>query len=1136
MSDAAPLPAVLVDLDPDESRVYFGPFKSPEKKYLGPGLAVTQPATPSPLRRSPRLSSPIPNPFGQSADEDEGDNRDEDDDEDLSRSRSGTPDNDRWQPDEPSSVLATRITRAHDNPSPPPAAPVQDFDSGPPTPVLYPTSFIIPDSSSALSRGGSPFAPRPPPSPQNNLQHDLISFDSFSTSVDLLSTQPIASTSFIPPETHNPSVDELLSSWSPSARDTPAASVSPPPSEVEGGSSKGKARASPESTPDTAEEQAVANALIFPDALDSAPSLQADTPNVDPQPSDNDIPRTPLRRSTRPRRSTTPHAHLVPLPSSDDESPARTHLTPSSALTKKKRRKGTEGNTAVVPETSNSQRGEADLLNGTSSMSEEDWEMKRRRERGERKQAMANGTPRTLLQRQLGSLSPGSANLLTQLLPPSKPSPVREQDESLQPTFSFSVFPVVNPAHTTPVRMTSPIRTSPERRAKPRSPNRIQFQAPSLSDPNRTPARRIPVEQAVARGQISPQKGAQLLTNNLDAVGTIPRAPVFHIPPQDSPARRVNVAVPSADQGKWQGMRFGSPTRGRSRERSGSVEPRPPWNGSGSNAGPSDLGASASKLRSSPSRSSSAPLKKGNLPFPLTPSGSDRPAPIPELDEKILSPNTDATAPSPVLGVIKVSRSNLKQPTSRIPRIGTKPYARPAAKPPSDKGGKAPAAATRQVVETAREPPSKTIKVARTGSGSSSDDMKTAEAGASGLKRKRVPSPQTRARPVVLIRQVVPTKFASKPVPVQTAPSPVKRPAVAKFRMVDLHARPVDADPKPPNTESSAEPTPAPEPEPVLVDPLRSPPVSSPPPVISPEFTNDPAPQPPSSPPPDAAEPGTVRRTTRLRKSVFPASTSASASAGPQPLPTRRKVGSQQPPSGSGVFAGMTAVALKALTSSNTTKNQKYLAAKLETEVVRMEGERPESPAVKIRTIAQREQDEKGTQRKARAARRARRSEDGFSEGEGDAGDESAADTYSDMDSSPVRRHRRGPGDEEDYETPKMNGSKRARAGSMDDDDGPAEKKRVKWDRGLSTAVYLDEVEPRTMVHPKENMVKKGCLAPTAKAIRLDPLGNHPNAESPLKDLVEENIIVKKFVYDNDEPALPVVVVKNTRSKAKKKS
>jgi hypothetical protein len=604
---------------------------------------------------------------------------------------------------EPSSVLASRITRAHDNPSPPPSASVHDLDSGPPTPVLYPTHsipFAIPDSPSPFSRGGSPFASRPPPSPQNNLQHDLISFDSFSASADPLPTHPIASTSFIPAVTHNPSVDELLSSWSPSARDIPAPSVSPPTSEVAGVNAKGKARASDELTPEAAEEQAVVNALIFPDRMDAAPSAPGNTTHADSQLSDTDAPRTPLRRSTRPRRSGTPHAHLVPLPSSDDESPTR-KSTPSSAHTKKKRRKGTERSTSIPRGTSDPQSGEADI----PVMSEEDWETRRRRERGERKQAMANGTPHTLLQRQLGSLSPGSANLLTQLLPPSRPSPVREQEESLQPTFSFSVFPVANPDHSTPGRMTSPIRASPERNAKPRSPNRIQFQAPSLNDPNRTPARRIPVEQAVARGQISPQKGAQLLANTLDA-GAALRAPVFHIPPQDSPARRVNVAAPSAGQGKWQGLRFGSPTRGRSRERSGSVEPRPPWNGSATAAGPSDLGASASKSRHSPSRTISAPIKKGKLPFPLTPSASDRPAPIPELDDKVLSPNTDAPAPSPVLGIIKVPRSNLKQPTSRIPRIGTKPYARPATKPASDRGGKAPAAATTQkVVETARQPP-----------------------------------------------------------------------------------------------------------------------------------------------------------------------------------------------------------------------------------------------------------------------------------------------------------------------------------------------------------------------------------------------------------------------------------------------
>jgi len=94
-------------------------------------------------------------------------------------------------------------------------------------------------------------------------------------------------------------------------------------------------------------------------------------------------------------------------------------------------------------------------------------------------------------------------------------------------------------------------------------------------------------------------------------------------------------------------------------------------------------------------------------------------------------------------------------------------------------------------------------------------------------------------------------------------------------------------------------------------------------------------------------------------------------------------------------------------------------------------------------------------------------------------------------------------------------------------------KKRVKWDRGLYSEIFLDEIEVKPKKRPKEDIIKKGCLAPTAKALRLDTLGNTINADLPLTDLVHENIVVKKFVYDNDvEPEVPVV--KTTRSRSKK--
>ncbi|KAJ7063285.1 hypothetical protein C8F01DRAFT_69162 [Mycena amicta] len=148
-----------------------------------------------------------------------------------------------------------------------------------------------------------------------------------------------------------------------------------------------------------------------------------------------------------------------------------------------------------------------------------------------------------------------------------------------------------------------------------------------------------------------------------------------------------------------------------------------------------------------------------------------------------------------------------------------------------------------------------------------------------------------------------------------------------------------------------------------------------------------------------------------------------------QPLvfPSRSRHDARRRPisctSATGPFAGMTAVALKALTSSNTTKNQRYLAAKLETQVIKKEGDRPESPGMKVRTVSQREADERGAKRKERAARRARRGED-VTEEEAMGMGHDEMDVDSDLDSSPLPRHRRGPGDEEDYETPRPNGKR----------------------------------------------------------------------------------------------------------------
>ncbi|EGO18585.1 hypothetical protein SERLADRAFT_480710 [Serpula lacrymans var. lacrymans S7.9] len=294
--------------------------------------------------------------------------------------------------------------------------------------------------------------------------------------------------------------------------------------------------------------------------------------------------------------------------------------------------------------------------------------------------------------------------------------------------------------------------------------------------------------------------------------------------------------------------------------------------------------------------------------------------------------------------------------------------------------------------------------------------------------------------------------------------------------------------------------------------------------------------------PQSEAEPSSkVRRTSRKRKPTLPSS-DVFGTVVTRPLQPRKRAPTSTRSDSDG-FQGMSAVALKALTSSNTTKNQ-HFSVKLETKVVRKEGIRPESPTMKARTILQKQREEKDKQRKDRAARRARRSEDGPELGDADAvtesGDRSAMESDDDENSDRARlgKHRRGPGDEEDYETPERI-SRPVKRLKCVDGEGQVEvqKKQVKWDRGLSTTIYLDELHPKPKTPSMNRSTRKGCLTPAVKALRLDTLGNIMNANTPLTDLVHENITVTKFVYDNDQEAQPevdTIPVKITRSKSKK--
>ncbi|KLO18604.1 hypothetical protein SCHPADRAFT_819561 [Schizopora paradoxa] len=117
-------------------------------------------------------------------------------------------------------------------------------------------------------------------------------------------------------------------------------------------------------------------------------------------------------------------------------------------------------------------------------------------------------------------------------------------------------------------------------------------------------------------------------------------------------------------------------------------------------------------------------------------------------------------------------------------------------------------------------------------------------------------------------------------------------------------------------------------------------------------------------------------------------------------------------------------------------------------------------------------------------------------------------------------KHRRGPGEEEDYESPvrpEQNGGK-----------------RVKWDFGLHTEVYVDEIE-FNLERPVRSAPTDG-LRSSSQKIPLDNMGNLLNKEEPV-DLVPEKVVVTKYVYDNDElpPPAPTPAPRTTRSKSKGK-
>ena len=389
---------------------------------------------------------------------------------------------------------------------------------------------------------------------------------------------------------------------------------------------------------------------------------QADTPSriqeslthtSEPAPS-------PLRRSTRPRKSVTPNINLNPPIARSPALPA----TPSSARTQvKKRLKSFEPNDEVVNDSQDEDEGIRASPSPASTVV-------RMRHRSPSKTPMS-------FKRELGSLSPTSSNLLAGLAFTPAPdngdgtdapaNPLESSDA--QPTFSFSVFaPPSEPAGpSTPMRSAGPVRLASP--TKTTTPAKFRMQTSATNNATSTPARRIPISEAIAQGQISPQKAAQLgyKPNGTSSTSV------------STPARRVLITEPSAPSNlKSTPLRYASPVRALPAKRGLSTVPVH-----------RAIESVKGKEKALPAQGSSSIVAE--LPYPLIPLSS-RTSPVPP------SSTTEGAAPEVTVSRASPAKPALKQVTSKIPRIGRKPYTRPA----EPKAGEKSKSATSRLVNQAK--------------------------------------------------------------------------------------------------------------------------------------------------------------------------------------------------------------------------------------------------------------------------------------------------------------------------------------------------------------------------------------------------------------------------------------------------
>ncbi|KAL5529175.1 hypothetical protein ACEPAG_5149 [Sanghuangporus baumii] len=1248
------------------AKIYFGKFQTPEKKLAAlvdsavpsvqPNALNTSTVGSSSLRRSPRLSlSTAREDMEDSAvEQSEQEEDDEDEREDSSLENRGSEiQKGSWQnppfleflrKDEPSSAIASRIMRAHDNPSPPPKSLRLSLSSRSSSNLIspdalpfargsaessddavelllesnndFPNSFTPPPVASDMTPLPTPTIQRQStrsPTPrafndasssqilQDDSEPDLISFDR-----SVLISPPIGI------EVHSPSpqhpqqltIDDLLFS---SPLQTSAPNEDSRDQESSCTSTSGASL-----LPEFASRSQSFSQQTSPiDAL----RVAVDQPGIDVRKDEvNKAPKTPDRRGDRSEvdqevEQATPTMHLsVPaLSPSLRRSPRLSSLpdvtsqaTPrpfaSGRLSRPRtpktegyqgRKRRREGSGRLTRMSLTPRKGGWPSESDGSGTETELFQSPSKGRRDRKRIKKTTGLSSDTVDAQLAeSLSPGSTLILTSLIsseslastaksnedaiPPSTPrkheSTSSTEDHDMKSPTKSSMSPILStvqrpPPGTFRPSVLTPARGNPARpHLVPPSPLKMTLTPASRDDPNRTPARRIPVKDVNNHASLNQPNGVRPAAPVFSR--PVFSRPVFSRPPVDRNTAKQTVppkqALPSEPISKVFTLRPRdrpvSQASSSSRSRSVSVEP-PEVKPRLDEQKEAVLVPAANEMsmdvsNTSPSELSDSSTKRAPSPPVKTPTPPDPSKPARRAESRIPRPGA-STKPS------SAQRSKLPMPSARRPN------------------GQLVAPAPSRVPPPKKAPMSRVAQLG-SNSASSSDDSGSSQSGPSGAapprkalasalaKRKRDAEKPAAPQQMIKMRQVIPgmhggipksmsQNTTEKAPPAQEPePEPVKpnarRPIIKPRRVVkgtlgDFELKTASSKTLEAISEKLARERA--EQERIKQEMQKE----SSPPVFSLETfsfecavpneqkeermdvdtavvpaaatssvslpTSDDVPDVEMAPQPDQGSENEAgsRRSSRARRvpstdvsaKVSAANVPGQRNSRGKPGPPRRR-GSTLPPN---LLFSSNGLALKTLTNNNTTRNQNY-HAQLEMHIVRKAGEqRPESPTMKLRTITEKQKEDQDKMRAERARRR--RGESDASELEGRAGAQSS-------------KHRRGPGDEEDYETP------------VRPNDG---RKAVKWDRGLEVSVFLDEIE----VHPKKyraqegaSCPRKGCLVPTPNQKPLDGLGNPLDVDAPL-DVAPEKVVVTKFIYDNDEEAVlfDPPAPKTTRSKSKKK-